>query len=181
MGSLRRRLGFWSAVGTMRLRDLAAPEIFGGLVLGVSGSILLINFATLAERRAVAGDLLTIAGALVGVVFAGFALVIALLSDDYLKWLDSSDSGIVGFLSPFLISIGLQVGSVLSTVIYRALADQVPAAVEHWAFGVACVLFSVAILDVVALARSVLMHGVARSRTLKVRDLGDERARRSQA
>ena len=48
---------------------------------------------------------------------------------------------------------------------------------EEWFFGVISVLFFTATLDVVALARSILMHGVARARKLKIRDLEEARNR----
>ena len=180
MSSLRREFGFWRAVGSMRLRDLASPEIVSGFAIGVVGAVVLVRFSDLIARQKVAGDFLTIAAALVGIVFAGFALVIGLLSDEYLRWLQSTSAGIVGFLGPFLVSTGLQVASVLVSIGYRAASPSLPTGVEGWTFGLVCVTFMVAILDVVALARSVLMHGVARARTLELRDVQESRVRRGQ-
>lgn len=171
MGSLRRQFGFWRSLGRMQLRDLLAPEVAFGVVIGVALSVLLAHVDGLTARVAVVGDYLPIAGALLGIVFAGFALVIALFSDDYLRWLENTDSGVVGFLSPFMVSVGLQVGTLIASVLYRATADHLPHTAEKWFFGVVSVLFFTAALDVVALARSVLMHGVARGRALKIRDL----------
>ncbi len=128
-------------------------------------------------RQGVAGDYLVITGALLGIVFAGFALVIALMSDDYLRWLEDVESGVIGFLSPFMVSVGLQVATLIGAVLYSATADHMPGTAEKWFFGVISVLFFTAALDVVALARSVLMHGVARARGLKVRDLEAARGR----
>jgi hypothetical protein len=76
-----------------------------------------------------------------------------------------------------MVSVGLQVGALVGTVLYRALADQLPHIAEEWFFGVVSVLFFTATLDVVALARSVMMHGVARARSLKVSDLEAARNR----
>jgi hypothetical protein len=171
MSNLRRQFGFWRSLGRMQLSDLLAPEVFFGVVIGVGLTVLLIHVDNLNSRLGVVGDYLPIAGALLGIVFAGFALVIALFSDDYLRWLEQTDSGVAGFLSPFMVSVGLQVGTLIASVLYRATAAHLPPTAEKWFFGVVSVLFFTASLDVVALARSVLMHGVARSRGLKIRDL----------
>jgi hypothetical protein len=171
MSNLRRQFGFWKSLGRMQLRDLLAPEVVFGVLIGVALTVLLVHVGSRTSRAGVVGDYLPIAGALLGIVFAGFALVIALFSDDYLRWLEETDSGVIGFLSPFMVSVGLQVGTLIASVLYRATADHLPHTAEEWFFGVVSVLFFTAALDVVALARSVLMHGVARGRALKVRDL----------
>ncbi len=176
MTKLRREFGFWPALGRLRLSDLAAPEVWIGALGGTLGGILLVRFADRAERIAVAEDYLTLAGALVGVVFAGFALVVGLLSNEYLRWLETNRDGVKGFLSPFLVSVGLQVGSLILVIVYRAIAPQVPSAWEKGIFIVLSVVFLLAVLDIVALARSVLMHGVARARGLTVDDLQAKRA-----
>jgi MFS family permease len=178
MGRLRREFGFWRSLGRMQLTELWTPEIVSGVVIGVGLAVALDNVATRSARLGVAGDYLPIAGALLGIVFAGFALVIALMSDDYLRGLEEeTDGGVVSFLSPFIVSIGLQVATLIGAVLYRAIADQLPHAAEEWFFGVSSVLFFTATLDVVALARSVLMHGAARARFLKIRDLDAARNR----
>jgi MFS family permease len=177
MGRLRREFGFWRSLGRMRLSDLMTPEVVSGVLIGAGLAAALDDVATRSVREGVAGDYLVIAGALLGIVFAGFALVIALLSDDYLRWLDETDNGVTGFLSPFIVSVGLQVATLIGAVLYRAIAAQLPRTAEEWCFGVVSVLFFTATLDVVALARSVLMHGVARARGLKIRDLESARNR----
>jgi hypothetical protein len=75
-----------------------------------------------------------------------------------------------------MVSVGLQVGSLIAAVVYRATADHLAHTAKKWFFGAVSVLFFTAALDVVALARSVLMHGVARARGLKIRDLQASRA-----
>jgi MFS family permease len=177
VGNLRRRFGFWGVLGRMRLADLKSPEIIVGVLLGVGLALLLNHLDSLSAIVGVAGDYLVISGALLGIVFAGFALVIGLLSDQYLRWLEQTESGILGFLSPFMISVGLQVGALVSAILYRALAAHVPREARDWAFGIVSVLFFVAVLDVVALARSVLMHGVARAEGLKITDFEEARGR----
>jgi len=177
MARLRREFGFWGSLGRMHLSDLATTEAIAGLLIGAGLAAALDNVSTLSARLAVAGDYLPIAGALLGIVFAGFALVIALMSDDYIRWLEETDSGVTGFLSPFMVSVGLLVTTLVGTVVYRAIAVQLPRTVELWLFGVVSVLFFTAALDIVALARSVMFHGVARARGLKLRDLQSARGR----
>jgi hypothetical protein len=76
-----------------------------------------------------------------------------------------------------MVSVGLLVATLIGTVVYRAIAAQLPRTAELWFFGVVSVLFFTAALDIVALARSVMFHGVARARGLKVRDLQAGRGR----
>jgi MFS family permease len=177
MGSLRRQYGFWGSLGRMQFRDLKAPEIVSGVLIGAGLAVTLAYVDNLAGRRAVSGDYLVISGALLGIVFAAFALVIALMSDAYLRWLEDNQSGIVPFLSPFMVSVGLQVGALLGAVLYRATASHMPGTAEKWFFGVISVLFFTAALDVVALARMVLLHGIARARGLQIQDLSAARGR----
>jgi MFS family permease len=181
MGRLRREFGFWGSLGRMHLSDLVTVEVVSGLLIGAGLGAALDNVATRSARGAVAGDYLAIAGALLGIVFAGFALVIALMSDDYIRWLQDTDSGVAGFLSPFMVSVGLQIATLIGAVVYRAIADQLPRTAELWFFGIVSVLFFTAALDVITLARSVLLHGVARARGLKVRELEAARKRDRQA
>lgn len=178
MGSLRREVGFWAAVGRLRLRDLLTVEIAGGAVIGSAASILLVRNTNLAARQDLAGDYLSLTPALLGVVFAALALVVALMSDAYLQQLRGTSGGVLAFLSPFMVVIGLQVGTILAVVGYRAFSGLATAQAEHWLFGVITVLFAVSTLEVVALARNVLMHGLARGRLEQVTNLSAERESR---
>ncbi|QYJ04236.1 hypothetical protein KUV85_00715 [Nocardioides panacisoli] len=141
----------------------------------------MIHNADLAARANLVDSYLPLAGALLGIVFAALALVVGLFTTDYLRLLDEDGSGdgVVGFLSPFMIAIGLQVTVLIGGVSYGAAASQVPSTGEAWWFGVETTLFLVAALDVVALARSVVMHGVARSR-MSHAQVGDLDSRRDQ-
>lgn len=179
MADLRRKFGFWGAVGSLRLRDLAAPEFAWGLALGGGAAWYMVRFHDLDARVALAGDYLSITPALLGVVFAGFALVIALMSDAYIRLLQSTSGGALGFLRPFIIATGIQVGTLIGAVWYRAMASDLVPGAEPWVFAAVSILFAVSALDVVALARSVLMHGIARAAHLEIDDLSQKRERRS--
>jgi hypothetical protein len=110
-------------------------------------------------------------------VFAGLALVASLLSEDYLRLLRSGDSGVLGFFRPFMITIGIQVATVLGSVCYVAVA-RLLFQFEPWVFGAVSVLFVASCLEIVALTRSVLMHALLRSRFSEVSDIEAERERR---
>jgi len=177
MTNLRRQYGFWAAVSHLNLGDLRSPEFSFGALLGAGGAITLHYVTDVEGRIRVAADYLTLSSALLGVVFAGFALVIALLSDSYLRFLNLTKSGVAGFLRPFILATGLQVSAVLGSIIYRAAADLVPGRVESWLFGILSVLFCIALLDIVALARSVMLHGIARARSAEIPDIQEHRTR----
>jgi len=178
MGSLRREVGFWSAVGRMRFQALVSPEIGGGILIGVAGSVYMLRVAPLTDRVAMVGDFLPLVAALLGIVFAALALVVALLSDEYLKYLDDDGPGVLTFLSPFMFAIGVQVAVLLGSVVYRAGAEHMSPGAESWFFGGLTTMFVIAALDVVALARSVMMHGLARARTQKITAIRSEREQR---
>lgn len=164
MGSTRRAVGFWTAVGRLRIRDVFSVESVASLVLGVGLAWLLATYSGLDDRVAVATSYVAVAAALSAIVFAGLALVASLLSDTYLRLLDSGEAGVLGFFRPFLIAIGVQIATVIGSLIYSATADLIPAVVEPWLFGALSVLFFASCLEVVVLTRSVLMHALLRSK-----------------
>ena len=150
------------------------------MVVGVAGSIFLVKRTDHAARIAFAGDILSLTAALVGVVFAALALVVALLSESYLRLLNSEDGeqGLLAFLSPFMLVIGMQVTTVVGAVAYRAFASLVPKGLEPWLFGALAALFLMSALEIVALARSVVMHGLARAKLREITDLAEARENR---
>jgi hypothetical protein len=182
MGSTRRRVGFWAAVGRLRFKVLVSPEIGGGTVLGVAGSLYMIRKANLADRADLVDSYTALVAALLGIVFAALALVVALFSNEYLDYLDEDGDGegVIEFLSPFIFAIGLQVAVLLGSVAYGPAAPALPKTAEHWVFGAITTLFVVAALDLVALARNVIMHGVARARlnALRVSEIDEQRSKR---
>lgn len=172
MTKLRRRFGFWNALGSLSLKKLFwSPEFIGAAIVGGGGAFALLQVTRLPERVAIAGDALVLTGALLGIVFAGFALVVSLLSDSYLRWLDETEAGVEGFFAPFIVAIGMQVAVVLAALAYRAAATHLAKEMERWTFGVIAFLFVFSALDVVALGRDVFAHGVARARGLRIDDL----------
>lgn len=176
MSQLRRRFGFWNALGGLSLKKLFwSPEFIGAAIIGGGGAFTLLQVTKLSERVAVAGDALVLTGALLGIVFAGFALVVSLLSDSYLRWLDETEAGVEGFFGPFIVAIGMQVAVLLGALGYRAAATDLPKEVERWTFAIVVFLFVFATLDVVALGRDVFAHGVTRARGLRIDDLRNKK------
>lgn len=179
MGEVRREVGFWRAVGRMRLRDVFSVETIASGLLGVSLGVGMTLLGTLDARIAVAGLFVSVAAALVAIVFAGVALVTSLLSDAYLRLLQASDSGVLGFLRPFLIAVGIQIATVLGAVGYVAMAPYIPIEVEPWLFGLVSVFFVASCLEVVVLMRSVFMHALLRTRFAQVLESERKRQRES--
>jgi hypothetical protein len=166
----RRSFSFWRIVGGTPSARLVGLHGAFALVVGGSGGYLFATRRPVEEHVKVAGDYLSITAALVGVVFAGFALVIALLSDRYLVILEQV-GGVRKFLEPFLITIGMLVGGLLATVAFRATATLLPAAWKTAAFTALTVWFVYTVLDIVVLAKGVLAHGATRAEVAVVEDL----------
>lgn len=164
MAIKRSDVGFWAAVGRLRLAEVLTVETGASLFMGGALGVLLWRWGSAEDRLAAAGHYLVVLPALVAIVFAGLALVAAFLSDSYLRLLRSAPSGVLGFFSPFLLAVGVQIGAVLGTVAYLALGPNMPECVEQVAFVALSVLFVAACLELVVLTRSVLMHVLLRSR-----------------
>ena len=164
MSTFRREYGFWAAVSGLRIKELFSAEILAGALVGGGIATLQFLWGNYESRVGVAGDFLAITSALLGVVFAAFALLVAFFSPGYVALLNSLESGVKGFLQPFLLAIGVQVLVILSAVVYRALPAATPDRIETGGFLLLSVFFGAALMDVVALARSVLIHGVLRAK-----------------
>ena len=164
MGSIRKEVGFWTAVGRLRLSDIFSAETLASVVLGSAFAVLMTLFSTEKARLDTATLYIGVVATLVAIVFAGVALVASLLSDAYLRLLKSSQDGVLAFFRPFLIAVGLQVAAVFTALVYSRLGGQLPASLEPWAFGIVTVLFFASCLEIVVLTRSVLMHALLRSR-----------------
>lgn len=172
----REKVGFWSSLRKLTGADIFGPELLGALIIGIGGGTVLLAQTQAPRRVEIAADFLYIIAPLLGVVFAAFALVIALFSDDYIRALNANRNGVAAFLRPFLVTIGLQVGAALLAVAYRSGADVAPSEVEVGAWLALCFLFVFALLDVVALGRAVMLHGITRAEEIEVRDLEAEAA-----
>lgn len=177
MGEVRSEVGFWRAVRRLRLRDTLSVENAASVILGAGLGAGLFLLGTLGDRVQVASLYVGVAAALVAIVFAGVALVTSLLSDSYLRLLQAADSGVLGFLRPFMIAVGVQIATVLGAVGYAAMAKFIPICVEPWLFGALSVFFVASCLEVVVLMRSVFMHALLRTKFAQV--LENERKRRA--
>lgn len=176
--SRRREVGFWPLLADQSFRQLfGSPEFPVAILLGAGGATLIVLNSTVSARVDIAGDFLLISAPLLGIVFTALALVVSLFSDQYLKLLNQAPGGgLRVFLAPFMIALGLQVGALLAAVAYRAAAATLPQQAEAIAFPVAGFLFVWAVLDVVALGRSVLLHALNRARHAELeRDDGEVR------
>lgn len=177
MGELRRSAGFLAAVADSSVKGLLWPEGCLALIVGVGGGAGLLATTAVTDRVVVAGDLLPLVAALLGVVFAAFALLITLLSDDYLRLLDKATDGVLAFMRPFVMAIGFQIVAIVSAVAYRAAAEHLPSKVEVGLFLWTLTVGSYALLDVLALARTVTMHGITRARQLSGEDRRKDKVR----
>lgn len=161
------RVGVWRAfraLGQYRLVDALWPEVIFGLVIGAGGAALAIQSTTGAARLAIAGQMLTLAGVLLAVTFAALAFVVAIPSGGYLRLLgESSDGGMQKFLDPFLVAVGAQIALLLLSLGYGIFAGSLPKAVDHSAFAALGFLVVFAVLDIAALARQLVLHGVLRA------------------
>ncbi|MFS0866050.1 hypothetical protein AB3M83_01790 [Microbacterium sp. 179-B 1A2 NHS] len=179
MAQLRTEVGFWHAVGHLRLRDVLTVEFGLSAVLAASLAWFLVSYGSLEDRLAAAGLFVSVVAALVGVVFAGVALVTSLLSDAYLRLLSTAGSGILAFLRPFMLAVGVQVATVIGSVLYVATATRLPPTLEAWLFGILCLFFVGSCLEIVVLTRSVFMHAQLRAQFAKTladqRDSGSDR------
>lgn len=164
MGRIRTEVGFWTAVGRLRLSDVFTVETAASVILGGGFAWLMVSFSNLPARQDTATLYVGVVAALVAIVFAGVALVASLLSDAYLRLLKSAENGVLAFFRPFIIAVGLQVATVLTSLAYSRLGQAMPAVVEPWAFGIVSVLFVASCLEIVVLTRSILMHALLRSR-----------------
>lgn len=178
MGKTRREVGFWTAVGRLSLSDLFSVETFASLALGAGLGVIMWAYGTTDDRTGVASLYVSVVAALVAIVFAGLALVASLLSEAYLRLLRGNESGVLGFFRPFMLAIGLQVATIVGSLVYVALAGIMPEQIEPWVFGAVSVLFFASAFEIVVLTRSVLMHALLRSKFGEVLDFEVERERK---
>jgi hypothetical protein len=168
------KVGVWRAVLDLRVKHLLWPEGLPALLIGGGGAFLVVRATEAATRVAVMGDLVALAGALLAVSFAALAIVVSLPSSRYLRAMSEVRGGIHSFLDPFLVAIGTQLAIILLALGYELFASHIPWEVEHGVFYVLGFVFVFGLLDVAALARSLVRHGVLRSMAAAVEDVEDE-------
>lgn len=163
MSSPRKEVGFIGSLGKMTLVQFIWPEGVLALFIGGGGGTCLVLWGTLAERGNAINEGLTIAGVLLGIVFAAFSLLFALFSDDYLRILAKVEGGIATFTRPFILALGFQVMSIFFAIGYNGAVSHVSSAVSNGVFIFWSFLFSYSLVDVVALGRNVALHGIRRA------------------
>lgn len=163
---MKPRVGVWRALarlGEYKVRELIWPEGVFGLVLGLGGAVVIVHATKLPDRLDVVGDVLALSGALLAVVFTALALVVSIPSEKYIRLLaETPNGGMIRFLDPFLIAVGTQAAIIVLALAYKLAAHDVSRAIEHSAFYAMGFLLVFGLLDVVALARSLVRHGVNR-------------------
>lgn len=167
----RRKFGFWHILREQNKWRLVKWEGVWSLVIGVGGGIEVTRWTTTTARVSISGDFLTIVSALIGVVLASFALVVAFLSESYTLQLQKNPKGVRAFFAPFVINVGVDVGLIIGTVAYRAIASNLPHLVEKILFVILAILFIYAILNIMALTRAVMAHAVTRAELIEMDDL----------
>lgn len=168
MTTPRREVSLARSLAKTDFGALAWPEGTVAAIVGIGGAIGILSSTDRAARIAVVGDSLSILGVLLGVVFAAFALLIALMSDEYVRLLDKASDGVVAFMRPFMVAIGVQVTTIFLAIGYRATALDLDSKVEVLAFVVWAFLFTFAVSDVIALTRTIMLHGLTRARLAKL-------------
>jgi hypothetical protein len=160
---------FIHALAQVRIGHLW-PEAFIAAAIGLVGGGVLTFFTTITARVAVLGDTLGILGALLGVVFAAMALVVSTMSDSHIRWLNT-EGGVLPFLQPFSVAIGIQVITLVLVVSYRVTATMLPAPLEKVAFAVIAWMFTWALSDIMAATRGVLSNAVLRGNDVELKDM----------
>jgi hypothetical protein len=161
------KVGIWRAVlslGDLRVKQLLWPEGLPALVLGGGGAFLVVRATSLSTRVAATGNLVVLAGALLAISFTALAIVVSLPSSHYLRAMAQGQGGIQAFLDPFLVAVGTQLALILLAFGYQMFAAHVARPVEHACFYALGFLLMFGLLDVGALARSLVRHGILRSR-----------------
>lgn len=157
------RVGIVSAVLDLRLRDLVWPEGTLAAIL-TGGAAYLTTVTTHAERHAAVNAELNLSAAFVAVVFAALAIVVSLPSSSYLRMLaETPGGGMWQFLAPFLITLGAQIAAVVGALAYTLMAAHVRLLFEQVSFTVIAFLFAFGLLDLAALGRQLVKHGILRA------------------
>jgi hypothetical protein len=160
---LDRPVGVLHAAGEIKFKDFLRPCLAAAF-FGGGGAALILRATDVSDRIDAMGDLLPLGGGLLAVVFGALAIVVSLPSMSYLRMLEETPEGGMGrFLDPFLVAAAVQVTVVILALVYRAVAGHLPWQIEHAAFYVAGAVFVFGILEIFALARQLVQHGIYRA------------------
>lgn len=169
-----RPIGVWRAlfaIADYKVREALWPEVVLALLIGGGGSALLLRATTVDQRVDAIGDVLTLAGAFLAVVFAALAIVVSLPSKTYLRMLEETrPGGMRLFLDPFLVAAGTQIFLILSAIAYTLAAADLGATFEHAIFYVVGFAFVFGLLDIAGLARQLARHGILRAQDALIKD-----------
>ena len=163
------RVGIWRAfvaLGDYALKQLLWPEGIPALVIGLGGSVGVVRGTTVATRTGLMSTVILLDTTLLAIVFTALAIVVALPSGRYLRAMQKNDAasdGMLRFLQPFLLAVGTQMTILLVAIAYDLIAPTLGKTPEHIMFYVLGFLFVYGLLDVAALARSLVRHGVLRA------------------
>ncbi len=160
-------VGRWFFQREASLKDHLWPEVAFGLA-GSGGAVALLGSTHRADRVSIAGDGLMTLGVLLGVVFAAFALLIALLDSTYVQLLNRTKSGVSNFMLPFLFALGCEIFTIILSIVYRASAEHLAKPLEAVLFPVWAFAFVYTLIDVYSLGKSVLIHGLHRAELIDV-------------
>lgn len=164
MVSNRQKVGFLAALRRLDFRKIMWPEGLFALAIGWIGGSCLANFASKSDRITVVTEGLAVTGLLLGIVFAALTLLFSTFSDEYIILLDKANGGITVFTAPFVLAITFQVITVFLGIGYRAFAPHLNLISEQVIFIIWLLLFSYALLDIIALGRNVAIHGLYRAK-----------------
>lgn len=163
------KIGVWRAIGGLgnyRLKQLLWPEGLPALVIGVGGAVAILSATNTADRAHFMGTLVQLSGTLLAIVFTALAILVALPAERYLRALqrDEADSdGMRHFLDPFLVAVGTQIAILILASAHGLVASNLSRGVEHAVFCAIGFLLIYGLLDIAALARSLVRHGVLRA------------------
>lgn len=87
--------------------------------------------------------------------------------------------GMWRFLSPFLVTLGVQITVVFLALAYLLLAPHVRQTIERVGFVAILVLFAFGVADLAALARQLVKHGILRAHDAVLADEQRDVSRRS--
>lgn len=165
MTSMRRDHGFLAAVGALKFRDVfASSEFLVGVPLGLLLAGAQTAWGSTELRVTTTTAFVSIITALLGIIFAGFAMVVAFLSPKYLSFLDQSEEGVKKFFRPFMIAIGMQCILLFLAIFHMSLGLVLDHVTELVLFWITSVAFAWNVVDIVALARSVMMQASVRAK-----------------